>query len=33
LVKNIADRYGLPKKQIYAEAQKIKDHLQKSRFN
>jgi len=29
LVKNIADRYGLSKKQIYAEAQKIKDHLQK----
>jgi len=29
LVKNIADRYGLPKKQIYAEAQKIKDHLKK----
>ena len=29
LVKNIADRYGLPKKQIYTEAQKIKDHLQK----
>ena len=30
LVKNIADRYGLSKKQIYAEAQKIKDHLQKN---
>ncbi len=29
LVKNIADRYGLPKKQIYTEAQKIKNHLQK----
>ena len=29
LVKNIADRYGLPKKQVYAEAQKIKDQLQK----
>jgi len=28
LVKSIADRYGLPKKQIYAEALKIKDHLQ-----
>jgi len=31
LVKNIADRYGLPKKQVYAEAQKIKEHLQKNR--
>jgi 16S rRNA (cytidine1402-2'-O)-methyltransferase len=30
LVKNIADRYDLPKKQIYAEAQKIKDRLKKN---
>jgi len=30
LVKSIAERYGLPKKQIYAEALKIKDHFQKS---
>ncbi len=29
LVKNIADCYGLSKKQVYAEAQKIKDHIKK----
>jgi len=30
LVKSIVERYGLPKKQVYAEALKIKDNLQKS---